>query len=91
MCVVLSMLSACPVVSGPNRSKLQDMLANLRDSEDTSPLQPPPSWSSLCLSACYQATALSKGVNKSVLCSGPHEWAKQPCGTGERGVAMVDC
>lgn len=27
--------------SGPNRSNLQDMLANLRDAEDPSPLQPP--------------------------------------------------
>ncbi|XP_034083058.1 striatin-like isoform X2 [Gymnodraco acuticeps] len=28
---------------GPNRSKLQDMLANLRDAEDLSHMQPPPS------------------------------------------------
>ncbi|XP_037321717.1 striatin-like isoform X2 [Pungitius pungitius] len=28
---------------GPNRSKLQDMLANLRDAEDVSHMQPPPS------------------------------------------------
>lgn len=29
------------VLTGPNRSNLQDMLANLRDTEDIPPLQPP--------------------------------------------------
>lgn len=28
-------------MTGPNRSKLQDMLANLRDAEDLSHMQPP--------------------------------------------------
>lgn len=29
------------LLTGPNRSNLQDMLANLRDTEDIPPLQPP--------------------------------------------------
>lgn len=31
----------CSVFVGPNRCKLQDMLANLRDAEDLSSIQPP--------------------------------------------------
>lgn len=34
-------LSCSSVLTGPNRSNLQDMLANLRDTEDIPPLQPP--------------------------------------------------